>query len=646
MRKKEIAGRLNVEFIEIGKIDLNAQLENLIIDFSDSNSVDIGAILYRDRESENKRGVKRGSVVTLSSLEKKRYPAVKRLLGHIQDRFTLRMEGNYTLFQKLSEFVAFMNWSDKNGHTKALISLGAAEKALLAYQAHRLEHYHSDEIGLRTYTTVLRLVSALLCRALDVEYVVKNFMTARTRWSYKETIAPKASDQGNVLAVCEMVFTGIAKFCLEGLLYPHKLELPGFLGWPGNSAWLMPSRTGFVAPSLAAPKDNQLFAYPRAFNYFEGRIANEAEIRASYSIREMNASNVRAKTRQAQLQFDLANKDKRHIWRMFLAMSACDAFLVLFVAATGMNWTQVRNLKWTRSDFKRADKQGFHEVKARARNKPVSFYLSNQYLQFFKLYLKLRKFILGRDKSPYLFLCIEREIVGRRKFRKIHGCHLNYIFKRLAAQFGGAIPKILTRQWRASKFNHLQKTVDFATAAKILQTSKETAASHYATGTEDEHREEMTSFLARMRQVLKRRRKPSQSDSAAPLGDCGSYGNPALAKSVGNPTIAPDCKQEEGCLDCKYYSVHADEKDVRKLLSYKFCIEQTRHLSPTPEKFSELFGVTLQRISAIVTEISHQSTDHERLTARIEEEIRVTGALDPYWAKKYDMLIDLNIATD
>ncbi len=56
-----------------------------------------------------------------------------------------------------------------------------------------------------------------------------------------------------------------------------------------------------------------------------------------------------------------------------------------------------------------------------------------------------------------------------------------------------------------------------------------------------------------------------------PVGACDYYPVHSLKKLLGFTAQAPtpNCQQFEHCLFCQHYAVHADDEDVRKLLSLK-----------------------------------------------------------------------------
>jgi hypothetical protein len=86
--------------------------------------------------------------------------------------------------------------------------------------------------------------------------------------------------------------------------------------------------------------------------------------------------------------------------------------------------------------------------------------------------------------------------------------------------------------------------------------------------------------------------------------------------------------------------VHADERDTRKLLSCRYCIQQTSHLAASEEQFQRLFNPILGRIQAILDEVDRREAG---MVERVRREVEEEGELDPYWAGKLEMLMALEL---
>jgi hypothetical protein len=148
----------------------------------------------------------------------------------------------------------------------------------------------------------------------------------------------------------------------------------------------------------------------------------------------------------------------------------------------------------------------------------------------------------------------------------------------------------------------------------------------------------MSDFFARIANLVVNKRKPIVRGTDLAVGACASFGAPHPVE--GNVPAIPDCRRPEGCLFCDKFRVHADERDTRKLLSCRYCIQQTSHLAASEEQFQRLFNPILGRIQAILDEVDRREAG---MVERVRREVEEEGELDPYWAGKLEMLMALEL---
>ena len=149
--------------------------------------------------------------------------------------------------------------------------------------------------------------------------------------------------------------------------------------------------------------------------------------------------------------------------------------------------------------------------------------------------------------------------------------------------------------------------------------------------------EEMGSFFDRLDDIVMDSHIIAPELVERAVGKCSSFGNPH--KSSAAP-LTPDCKGPEGCLFCDNFKVHADERDTRKLISCRYCLQQSAHLTASEEHCLALFGPIFDRIAVILSEVRRRQAG---LVERIEHEVVNDGELDPYWASKLEMLVNLEL---
>jgi hypothetical protein len=198
------------------------------------------------------------------------------------------------------------------------------------------------------------------------------------------------------------------------------------------------------------------------------------------------------------------------------------------------------------------------------------------------------------------------------------------------------VPQIRSRAWRAGKSDWLLRNVDPATAAVVLQNAVPTVLRAYAEGSPTTQEDELGQFFEDLRGVVIAKGERVANAVERAVGVCTSFGSPhqnAIAP------IASDCRRVEGCLFCDKFKIHADERDTRKLISCRYCIERTAHLSESEEQFHRLFGPIFERIKMLLEEIERKQPG---IVVPIEHEVNA-GELDPFWARKLEVLVDLDL---
>lgn len=128
---------------------------------------------------------------------------------------------------------------------------------------------------------------------------------------------------------------------------------------------------------------------------------------------------------------------------------------------------------------------------------------------------------------------------------------------------------------------------------------------------------------------------------SSPVGACASI-HPQPEKAIGFTERAPtpNCQQFEYCLFCQHYAVHADDEDVRKLLSLKSLLGYIKQKATDLIKWEQQFGVVLHRIDEVLNELSDTYENLRDRIFSIQEEVE-SGDLDAYWLNHFELLIDL-----
>lgn len=602
--------------------------EQVVLRFGNAGTADIGALCYLRRGKEQRLRGRFAREVDLSSYSAERAENVRAVIEHISQES--RHGGRRILTLKhmtdrLSN--SFMDWADSNGHPDALSSKEAARTAFRGYCAYVGDRVGQNLISTTTGAQYQAKVLALLSGLHESDDLHHGIRLLQQDNSEAATSPPSGDDQSRVLAMCEALFDGLTELVLDGKSYPFKLAMPRYLNWSTDFLWVFPTRYWCMPPHALAVRHSMKYPYWK-YDYANGRVTPRDELTKLLGY-DGYGENYRATARVEEANANLDHSSRRQV-----GIVAHNAFVVLFAANTGMNRSQLLSLPWAGPHDISTERQGFRVIKWRANNRVCHFEIEASFLPRFRRFLELRKYLLSSTPYGSLFFTLGRHM------EPTPGPMLPSVvssFFELLRTLDPQLPTICFREWRAAKSDWLVRNTDPATAAMILQNSEQTVLKAYAAGSESVHRDEMSAFFASVRDTVLNRGETLANSVDRAVGVCTSFGAPT---SPGDGPITPDCRQVEGCLFCGHYKVHADECDTKKLLSCRYCLHQTSHLASSEEQFQQMFGPILERIRVLLDEINHRDPG---LVDRLHVEVEA-GDLDPYWASKMEMLINLEIA--
>lgn len=605
--------------------------ENVILRFKGQTTMDIGALCFLRREDTKEQGPRKaaeGRKVELSSFCQQRAVHIRAFIVFISDQISFGSKQASTLHNSAQHFARFLTWADASGHSDLLNSIAAARLAVLAYAEYIRKRVLTHEISTNHGAVTQRCTFSILAEFLDAENLVRGVNLLSKTSADCSTEPPSQGAQARMLSLCEALFSGLTELVLEAKPYPFEVVVPDSLGYENNRLWIFPA-SAWCMPSerLAEISTNG------AFNYREGRLNTLAELMA-FNARRGKRKRTSEMLRAAEALLVDVNSDPAHWHRRFMGIMALNAFIPMFLSRTGINWEQAVKLLWEQGnvDVVSTIRQRFRAIKQRAGAKMVHYQLPLQFMPAFRRFLELRKFLLADtpDFEPLFFTRGNRATSAPTSLRtSLH------ITNKFLQRIDPKITPITSRGWRAAKSDWLISKTDISTAAQLLQNSEQTIVSSYASGSIEAHRREMSQFLD---SIILNKDVQSKTTVDSAVGGCVSYGNPADLPGP-DPIVKPDCGNPDvGCLFCDKFKVHADEIDVRKLLSCQYCLINTSHLSG----FYLQSRPIIERIQAVLNEIhSRDSSLVPRITREVNE-----GELDAYWASKYDMLLRLHLIND
>lgn len=611
--------------------------ERAVIVF-DGMAKDVGVLCYlrrQDSSDEFNRRTRQARMVDLDSFDAIRGGLIGRFITFFSDLLLCNGFASSTVHGWVGLWINLMDWADANGHRD--IFSGGEEtytgfRAYVEYLRHRVDtNQTSQRTGASRQFAILRLMERFT-GLYDIHRGVRLLDTVRP--ADTRTSPPSESDLGRLEGMCDAIFNGHCDLVLENRDFPYKLSMLKCLDWDRDFVWLFPIKAWCTPPDRIAERRESLRSHA-AYDFENGRVAKFEEIRSRFNL----ASNARAAVRNAGNRIAEANRDRRHPARIAAAVRAHNAFMLLFLGQTGMNISIAFALPWGAEYKVGVSHQGFREIKWRASGKIISVVVRNRFLPLFVKFVAIRKYLLNGREFDRLFLNLGSEYRGNPK--PVTGKYLESFYVSLQV-VDPEMPKIMSRKLRAAKQDYHIRNDDPAVTARIMGHSEETARRHYSAGSESAHYEEISSFLSKVEESALNRKivLPANEDIengiTGHLGTCAGFHAPkAIAETV---SVAPDCSQQEGCLFCDKHRVHADEVDVRKLVSCAFVVQQTTYLPGAQEYFRPI----LDRIASLLDEVRSfegMAPTVERVTREVEE----SGELERYWAEKWALLNDLEI---
>lgn len=630
--------------IDVKLIEFNSEIKNLHyirntkVHFKTNNCIlDIGCLAFQNRKRQkNKNGTLslKNVFVDVSSLNTKREPAISNLIEEIATRVKTGQLRDISAEAKIRSVIAFIDWCDHNGFGQVMDGIKQGIAGYREYSYYLEQRLRHNLVSL--HTAVLAQENARFAISvifsIDENKISQGIRRIRgNNNAVNKTVPPSDNDVSKVLSVCMSFFSGACDFLINFRKFPYKIALPL------EEVWLLPSKPKFLATKEYLESRNEWGLGQWAWNFEDGTINNHLDIAEKYnkSTPQLKISTAKQMTMNARIALDFENKNKNAPIRQRIALLANNCFSLMFFANTGMNLSQAKNLHHPDHYDISSSSIGFKSVKYRANGKEVEFIISSKFVEVFKKYIELRRYILKDMDYKYLLFTKES---SKHKPNQLSGCSLRQITRGLRRTFYANLNYINTRKWRANKSDFLIRTTDIATTALVLQNTESSVIRSYIEGSEQNHTDEISRYWARLDEIVNFKKSKSTGEPIA-VGSCRKPNTPVAETK--SREITPDCKQPEGCLFCTHYAVHADAQDLRKLHSLSYVINECMHLAKSVEHHNAVFGVVINRINMIVKHISSKAEDLKYLNDKIENDVFENENLSPYWSRKLSMLVSI-----
>lgn len=600
-------------------------LSMIAVNFNRKNHY-INSLLYQ------KTHIK-GSNIYVDNLNSKRRTLVRRLYNEIVNQLTFSGIRESKISYNFSRFIQFIRWCDCKGIHNCLDNDKSCIDAINLYADFCWEQVAFGKNKASTISSKLNVLVSILKTIVNEnlhQYLPKVKVSIIDR---ELTFPPDDIHASENIQILQSVINGAHDFITQKKTYPYAWKTPEFLNIHENIVWIFPIRS-WCQTKLNDNGTTTRVNVNSGFNYKYGRVVTPRELgEIGINDRETQkriisrSTLVLKKTNESDRGTNLFQK------QAFLR-DAISSFAFLLIANTGMNPTQLLNIKWNENYNIQKESIDFCLIKYRAFNKKVHFRITNKFLPTFKKYLDLRNHYLLGARSDYLIPSFGEKYESHKDF-----VYISKNIKSLMLDLGYTKGLITAREWRCLKSEWLINNTDPSIASKFLQNSERTILNHYTSGTFTRQAEDLTAFLTKLISFSTVTDSPYKSSTA--VGGCKEPDKPV--NIFNDLAFKSDCRQPEGCLFCENYLIHADENDLRKLLSCKYCIEHTQVLSRTYDDWHTIYDPVLLRIEQIVSYISEINAS---LVERVKHEVYIDGNLDSYWEGKLEMLINLGAITN
>lgn len=344
------------------------------------------------------------------------------------------------------------------------------------------------------------------------------------------------------------------------------------------------------------------------------------------------------------------NESKRNLEREKLASYGLAIGMLLFIAQTGANLDTAQQLQLESMEILPSIQgRRFSGTKSRAGGKTVYPEFGVQFEPVFRKILELRAWYIEEESCDFIFL-------QRNELHKFVPIGHNKLqnMKRFLQRIFPKMVWITPLQWRkhvSSQYVQLSDG-DLLLEVEKMGHSLDTARKNYVRTSFQDAGQQISQFFNELRGVAVAQTRiverivvqtidVNADAQSLPVGAC-SIAMPQPEKALGFTEQAPtpNCQQFEHCLFCQHYAVHADDTDVRKLLSLKTLLGYVKQKATDLLKWESQFGVILHRIDEVLTELSNTyETLRDRIFS-IQKEVE-SGDLDAYWLNHFELLLDL-----
>lgn len=607
------------------------RVDNIVMQFG-THFHHLGRICYDDFKITNKNNCELR--VNLASINLDGTQFVKRLLPYLSELLSdgkrvRTLYGNTGFIISLFNHIREIGWvlrCDKssirafvNRYTDHLLhQIKIYDRSLkLGLSTHTAQSYQSQAISFLSYA--IRVEESELTGGLP--------LIQRNNNQVESAMALLDDDLSHQFNLYTQVFRQFSDIVLD-----HK-KLPMPVNLNSEKLWIAPSYSQWLKP-----KHKKTIGL-RGFNYDTGKFYNIEELELLEHCKGKQRYQLGQHISQARNATEKAN-EPYSLLRLLLAGWACRAYFMHFLIVTGENDSTAASLLFDDEYLTTRSEQHFRSIKWRANGIDVHYDIQNEFVSDFQRYIQLRDYLVKYYQQDYKALFISAAVSKLTKLSTDGNASCN--FRRLfSVQFTGKPLTGTSKSFRVSKSLWVRESYGSGISSYIMQHQDRTADSNYTSKNDNKTAEQLTDYFMELDKLLL---KDKGTEEPIPSGHCAEPAMPdALPSLPLGSAITVNCGTLEGCLFCSKFRTHADEDDIRKLLSVKYVIMQSQHLAASSEHFDGVYQVVLTRVDDLLARISDVNSTISSVIDKVRKEVFEQERLSEYWYRKLELLEELGL---
>lgn len=608
--------------------------------------LDFGSFCYRGRKQgpNNRQMAYAGMFVRVDSLEKDRLPVVSKLieLARSQKSFASSV-GLY------NEAKYFFDWIDTQPTKKSGLNLKVSNEAYIGYTKHLLHRINSpsmrgDSISIMTAArmqTVARRVVSFAANVHEREIgALATLIIQKTGDKHVNLKQLSEDTQARTFATLVSFINEAHRILVAEENFPMQLESPD-----AETFYLYNIHQGSNRSKNANFSIMSLLNSSPIFPDWD-TVKSEYDISASEFLYKSSYDAIKQR-------YIESNTNKRSAIRLQIANHAMSAGMMAFIAATGCNLSVAQKLSINNCEVVPSTQgRRFFGIKSRAQGKSVTPEFGARFTPTFRKIIEIRKWLLDDHESQRMFAIRPKRTnsvgyVGTSSFATL---------KTLFRKYFPLISWVPAGQWRKNvSYSYISKSGgDTVLTAEKLNNTEETISRAYARPSLEEFANQISQLfdsihaaaIARSRNVthipvrMIQEKKPEETIG---VGSCAKAADAQPRRSAGFTEDAPlpSCRSPESCLFCDFYAVHADEEDIRRLLSLRYIITASKR-DQDHDHWELKFAPSIHRIDEILSMIGDTDLAMPLMIDRLKGEVD-SGDLDPFWAIHLDTMVYVGV---